>query len=309
MTTAIDLFAGIGGFSEGAADAGIQMVYAANHWPLACSYHRLNHPDTQVVCQDLQQADWRDVPAHDILLASPACQGHSKARGAEKPHHDALRSTAWAVVAAMEYHEPKAAVVENVQEFTDWNLYPSWCDALNRLGYSVSPHMVDAADFGVPQHRERVFIVMTRSKAPLKLTLPKLSPLEYTPASSVLKFDDTVPWTLINKPGRAAATLARIASGRARYGDRFIAPFYGSGSGTTGRDINRPIGTVTTLDRWAVIDGDRMRVVQPDENRAFMGMKPGLRLPPVKREANIMLGNAVAPPVARGVLAELVTHL
>lgn len=298
---AIDLFAGIGGFSEGASMAGIEMVYAANHWPLACEYHELNHPKTQVVCQDLQQADWRQVPEHDILLASPACQGHSKARGAEKPHHDALRSTAWAVVAAMEYHRPKAAVVENVVEFQQWNLFPSWVDAMNRMGYSVSPHVIDAADHGVPQHRERVFIVMTQSKSPLKLRLPRR---EHVAANTVIRWDG-YSWTPINKPGRARATLDRVAAGRARFGDRFIAPFYGSGSGTTGRSVHRPLGTVTTLDRWAVIDGDRMRVLQPDENRQFMGMAPGLRLPKVKRQANIMLGNAVCPPVARDVLVSL----
>jgi DNA (cytosine-5)-methyltransferase 1 len=131
MTTAIDLFAGLGGFSEGAHAAGIQTIWAANHWSLACQYFELNH-GLKPECQDLQQADWRKVPPHDLLLASPACQGHSRARGAEKAHHDALRSTAWAVVAAAEYHRPRAVVVENVEEFLKWDLYPSWVDALLR---------------------------------------------------------------------------------------------------------------------------------------------------------------------------------
>ena len=297
----IDLFAGLGGFSEGATMAGMTPVWAANHWPLACRYHTANHPATQVVCQDLQQADWRDVPAHDIMLASPACQGHSKARGAEQPHHDALRSTAWAVVAAMEYHQPKFGVVENVTEFVDWNLYPSWCDALQRLGYAVSPHVIDAADHGVPQHRERVFIVLTKSKAPIQLRLPRR---DHVAVNSIIDWD-AHSWTPINKPGRAPATLARVASGRARFGDRFVAPFYGKGSGTTGRSIHRPIGTVTTIDRWAVIDGDRMRVLQPSENCAAMGFPKTTTLPKVKREATHLLGNAVVPQVACDVLTAL----
>jgi DNA (cytosine-5)-methyltransferase 1 len=133
---AIDLFAGAGGFSEGARMAGVRVAWAANHWPQAVEFHSLNHPDTAHSCQDLQQADWRAVPRHDIMLASPACQGHSLARGKDRPHHDALRSTAWAVVACAEYHRSPVILVENVPEFRQWVLYPAWCSALYRLGYA-----------------------------------------------------------------------------------------------------------------------------------------------------------------------------
>ncbi|WP_353862067.1 DNA cytosine methyltransferase, partial [Salmonella enterica] len=132
----------------------MHVAWAANHWPLAVQFHAANHPGTSHKCQDLQQADWRDVPRHDIQLASPACQGHSPARGKERPHHDALRSTAWAVVSCAEYHRSPIVLVENVPGFRDWTLYPAWEHAMRSLGYSVSPHLVDAADHGVPQHRE-----------------------------------------------------------------------------------------------------------------------------------------------------------
>lgn len=297
----IDLFAGLGGFSEGAKLAGMKPVWAGNHWGLACEFHRANHPETMVVQQDLQQADWRLVPAHDIVLASPACQGHSRARGKEKAHHDALRSTAWAVVACAEYHQSQALVVENVPEFLEWSLYPSWVDALQRLGYSVSPHLIDSADHGVPQHRERVFIVCTRSAAPITLNLPKR---EHVAVDTCIEWDAHA-WSPINKPGRSTATLARVAAGRARFGRRFVAPFYGSGSGKTGRSVDRPIGTLTTVDRWAVVDGERMRVLQPAENLAIMSFSKDTVLPRTKRHAMHLIGNAVAPYVARDVLNAL----
>ena len=139
----IDLFAGAGGFTEGARMAGVHVAYAANHWPLAVSFHRANHPETRTDCQDVQQADWRRVPCHDVQLASPACQGHTPARGKERPYHDALRSTAWAVVSCAEYHRSAAVVVENVPAFLNWTLYPAWEDAMRRLGYSVAPHLID----------------------------------------------------------------------------------------------------------------------------------------------------------------------
>lgn len=290
---AVDLFAGAGGFSEGAHQAGVKVVWAANHWPLAVQYHGANHPDTEHVCQDLHQADWSTVPQHDIMLASPCCQGHARARGKDRPHHDKQRSTAWAVVSCAEYHRQDVAIVENVPEFMDWSLYPSWLDAMNRLGYAVAPHLIDAADHGVPQNRVRLFLLCTRSKNPLQLDLPKRP---HVGIGKIIEWDSN-KWSLINKPGRSTATLHRIAAGRQRFGDRFVAPYYGSGSGTTGRSLDRPVGTITTRDRWAVIDGDRMRMLQKTEVRAAMGFRNTYILPPTHKDAVHMLGNAVSPPV------------
>jgi DNA (cytosine-5)-methyltransferase 1 len=302
---AIDLFAGLGGFTEGGTMAGLEVVYAATHWPLAVAFHSRNHPATRHDCQDVQQADWRAVPAHDIQMASPACQGHSKARGKERPHHDALRSTAWAVVSCAEYHQSPAVVVENVVDFQKWALYPSWADAMRRLGYSIAPHIIDAADHGVPQHRERLFLICTRSRSPIRLTLPKR---DHKPIADVIEWD-AYPWTPIHRPGRSPATLCRVAAGRAAFGDRFVAPYYSSGSGLTGRSIARPIGTITTADRWAIIDGDRMRMLQVSEARAAMGFRSDYLLPEAKKPAMHMLGNAVPPPVAADVLAALAVAL
>lgn len=298
---AIDLFAGAGGFSSGATMAGSQVVWAANHWPLAVECHAANHPSAAHVCQDLHQANWQTVPAHDLLLASPCCQGHSPARGKKhgNPQHDASRSTAWAVVSAAEHHKPAAAVIENVPEFLGWALFPAWQAAMEALGYKLAPHVLDAADHGVPQHRERLFIVATRSKSPLQL---KLIRQDHRPASEFVDFS-AGNWSAINKPGRSPRTLSRVAAGRTAHGHRFIAPYYGSGSGTTGRSLHRPIGTITTKDRWSVIDGERMRMLTAQECRAAMGFPADYRLPKQHRSAVHLLGNAVCPPVARDVIS------
>jgi len=223
--SAVDLFAGVGGSSEGARMAGVNVKWAANHWPLAVHYHRLNNPQAEHLCQDVHQADWSAVPAHDIQLASPACTGHSPARGKDLPHHDTMRSTAWAVVSCAEYHRSAAVVVENVPAFKQWALYPAWEDAMRRLGYAVAPHIVDSADHGVPQHRERLFLVCTRSRAPLQLRLPKR---EHKAVADLIQWDAGT-WSRIDKPGRSSKTLQRVAAGRAAFGDRHVAPYYGSG--------------------------------------------------------------------------------
>lgn len=295
----IDLFAGAGGFTCAAALAGHNVVWAANHWPDAVQTHARNHPDAIHVCQDLQQQDWTQVPAHDLLLASPACQGHSRARGKDRPHHDASRSTAWAVVSAIECHRPRLAVVENVPEFNRWLLFPAWCQSLKALGYAVSPHLVDAADHGVPQKRRRVFIAITRSQAPIRLALPRRESL---PASSFIRFD-TGRWSAVNRPGRSPKTLARIRAGRTAHGDQFVTAYYGNEHG--GRSLARPIGTITTRDRWAVIDGERMRMLSVPEAQAAMGFPADYQLPTNKRQAMMMLGNAVCPPAAADFISAL----
>jgi DNA (cytosine-5)-methyltransferase 1 len=295
---AIDLFAGAGGFSYGAKMAGVNVVWAANHWRLAVETHRINHPETAHSCQDLQQADWRTVPKHDVVLASPACQGHSLARGKERPHHDALRSTAWAVVACAEYHKSSVILVENVPEFRKWILYPAWCDAMHRLGYAIAPHLVDAANHGVPQHRERLFLVCTHSNHPLRLNLPERT---HRPIADVIEWDSH-KWNPIHRVGRSEKTLQRVAAGRGAFGERFVAPFYSSGSGLTGRSIYRPIGTITTRDRWAIISGENMRMLQVPEAKAAMGFAKNYVLPETHKEALFMLGNAVCPPVAKDLL-------
>lgn len=296
---AIDLFAGAGGFSAGAAMAGVHVIWAANHWPAAVQVHANNHPDTLHACQDLQQADWTQVPEHELLLASPACQGHSPARGKERPHHDAQRATAWAVVSAAECHRPQAFVVENVPAFASWALYPAWCAAMDALGYALAPMVLDAADHGVAQHRRRLFIVGTLSKHPIQLDLQRRA---HVPAASVIDFCAGA-WSCVRD--KVAATRRRIENGRRAHGQRFVAPYYGSGSGETGRSLDRPLGTITTRDRWAVVDGERMRMLSAREAQAAMGFSPTYQLPPRHKDAMHMLGNAVVPPVARDVINAL----
>lgn len=300
---AIDLFAGAGGFSTGAQMAGIDLVWAANHWPAAVAIHAANHPGAEHACQDLHQTNWMDVPAHDILLASPCCQGHSRARGKANgnPQHDASRSTAWAVVSAAEYHRPAFAVIENVPEFTEWTLYPAWCAAMSALGYCLTPMIVDAADHGAPQHRERLFIVAARAAHPIMISMEKRA---HVPADSFIDFG-AGKWQPIDKPGRAPATLRRVAAGRASFGDRFLMPYYGGGSGLTGRSLHRPVGTITTRDRWGIVDGDRTRMLSKEECRAAMGFPASYVLPAKHTDAVHMLGNAVCPPAARDVITAM----
>ena len=301
MTTAIDLFAGLGGWTCAAEQAGVRVLWAANHSSRAVHYHALNHPGALHACQDLQQADFRTAPRHDVLLASPSCTGHTRARGKDEPHHDAARATAWAVVTCAEVHRPPLVLVENVPEFLTWVLYPAWEAAMKALGYAVAPHIVDAADHGVAQHRTRVFIVCTRSKSPLTLTLDTEP---HIAAETVIRWD-RYDWAAIDRANRSPWTLRQVEHGRSLGLDRFILPYFKAarqGKTPSVREVSRPFGALTTHDRYGIVDGDRMRMLHYREAAVVMGFPASTILPQDQRAAMHLLGNAIVPSVGRKVL-------
>jgi DNA (cytosine-5)-methyltransferase 1 len=305
--TAVDLFAGAGGFSTGAFMAGCHVAWAANHWRDAVDYHKINHPKTLHTCQDLKQADWTALPDHDLLLASPCCQGHSHARGKDRPHHDAARATAWAVIDALETKRTPLALIENVKAFTDWVLYPSWKDALHRLGYSVGEHIVNAADFGIPQSRERAFLVLTRTKAPLQLSFEKRP---HVSVDSIIQWDRG-HWESIHNTRSPLTPLQAKAAVQLNEADgyrgRGIFAYYSSERRTPrGRRLSRPMGTVTTKARFAVVKDETMRMVNSREYLLAMGFPSSYILPPDEALAIHFLGNAVCPGVAKAFIEKLV---
>ena len=297
MLKVVDLFAGAGGFSTGATQAGCKVVWAANHWKDAVHVHECNHPATHHSCQDLQQADFTSLPKYDVLLASPSCQGHSKARGVDKPHHDSARSTAWAVVACVEATEPKAFIVENVTEFITWTLYPQWKSCMEALGYKLAVNVLNAADFGVAQSRIRVFITGSKTKPLLVQTNPFKT---HTPFKNLIEAGQYA-WSLVSE--KVASTKRKWANGIKDFGQDFLIAYYGSERG--GRSINKPIGTVTTKEKFALINGDKMRMLSLSEYKNAMGFPKEYLLPKSKSLALHMLGNAVCPPVAKEILTQM----
>lgn len=305
---AVDLFAGLGGWTVGAQAAGWRVAWAANHWPTAVEYHARNHPQVQHVCQDLRQADWSRLPPHDVLIAAPACQGHSRAGRPGRAHgrgravrHDEDRASAWAVIDALDACGSPFALVENVPEFRRWRLYGAWRGCLERLGYAVEEHVINAADLGAPQDRARLFVVARRGRRPLRLTLPRRTP---APISSVLRLADG-PWAPIVRPGRGAGVLRRVARARSRgLGGAFLVQHV---TGHPGRSLARPIGTLTTKDQWAIVRGHLMRPLLVEELLAAMTFPSGHVLPRKedgswhRTACHRLLGNAVAPLVAEEV--------
>ena len=319
MLTAIDLFAGLGGNTLGAARAGVRVVWAANHNRVAVDTHEANHPGVAHSCQDLEVAKFSTVPDHDVLLASPCCQGHSDAKGVGKSDSEESRSTAWCCFTAASKKRPKAIVIENVPEFIRWsesddktkrgNVYRHWLALIMTIGpgYHFSSIELDSADLGVPQNRKRLFMVFVRkdvAKGPVSLPPPSTP---HVPFSSIMEDRMGMAWNpVITKAERTRAFIARSSSMFAKR--PFLVPYYSSTlKSGTGRSIDRPLGTVTTKARYALVDSThkRLRMLTVGEYRAAMDFPSTHRLPSTQEDAIMLLGNAVTPASTTYVLNQV----
>jgi DNA (cytosine-5)-methyltransferase 1 len=302
---AVDLLCGWGGFSLAAEQAGVRVVWAGNHWQTAVDAHQLNHPHTAHVCQDLRQADWTSLPRFDLLLASPACQGHSTAsQPNRRAYHDAMRATAWAVVDCADATEPRAILVENVLSFRRWRLYPQWRAALEALGFYLTELVVTASRHGAPQRRTRLFIVATRR--PRAGAFRDLHDAARTLVSEPA-FGPCIDWTAGRWRPRVLAppgARARMSAAVAAHGSRCLSQHV---TGHPGVGLDEPIRTITTKDQWVVIDGENYRPLTVRETARAMGFPESYAWPETtgRRDQIIGLGNAVSPPPARRIIGRL----
>lgn len=185
--TATDLFCGAGGSSLGAAGAGVELRMAANHWQTAIDVHQAHFPDAGHDCADISQADPRRYPRTDILLASPECTNHSKARGVSRrrqdpslwdapdPSAERSRATMWDVPRFAEQMLYDVIVVENVVEAAKWVGWRAWHVAMEDLGYDHRVISTNSMHHGVPQSRDRIFVVFWRKGLWLNLDLETAS--------------------------------------------------------------------------------------------------------------------------------------
>jgi DNA (cytosine-5)-methyltransferase 1 len=310
---AIDLFCGAGGSSLGAAAAGVEIVAGFDVWPVAGSVYRANFPHARFYPCDLatlMESDIRvmrdDLGPVDLLLASPPCTDHSPARGARPPSSAGL-DLPWCVWRFAAVFLPRWIVVENVIGMRRWHGYRPFLCALMGLGYRARVCILDAADFGVPQRRRRLYIVCDREVEP-----PEIAPRAsvHVPARCVIDLDGYAYMPLYT-PRRARATIERVERALRVLGRdvAFLSVYYGSGPQWQTLDV--PLRTVTTSGHFALVRPDRcggheMRMLQVDELRRAMGFPArfdfgGCTCTDTMR----LLGNAICPPVMQAVVGSL----
>ena len=282
--------------------------------PIATETFRANFPGACVVTDRLERVDLhklrRRVGDIDILMASPECTNHTCAKGG-RPRDEASRATALLSVKYARKFRPRWLVLENVVHMRPWSRYRELCDALKDLGYNLAEQVLNASDFGVAQTRRRLFVVGDREKPPGLVTHKRLG--RRRSAKSILDPPGTWETSKLFIKQRARGTVERARRGFKALGEdaSFLIVYYGSDGSGGWQPLDRPLRTITTIDRFALVEpgesGPVMRMLQVPELRRAMGFDDDFILPVGSRRDRIrLLGNGVCPPVMEAVVTALI---
>ena len=161
----IDLFCGIGGFHQAMESLGGKCVFASDIDRDCRKTYEENYGLEPA--GDITKIKAADIPAHDVLCAGFPCQAFSKA-GKRLGFDDETKGTLFFdICRILEYHKPKYALLENVRNLASHDHGNTWRvirERLKKLGYNLLPEPVIFSPhyIGVPQHRERVYIMCVR---------------------------------------------------------------------------------------------------------------------------------------------------
>ena len=306
---AFDMFCGGGGSSLGARMAGATVVGGAEIDDFARTTFQKNFPKAQLFPGDLCELDMRTLSSKlgkiDLLLSSPECTNHSCAKG-NAPRSEESRATALQVIRFAAELRPRWIILENVVHMKPWSRYSELQAELEGLQYSLKELVLDASLFGVPQRRKRLFLVADREQEIGDLTFTKR---KRKSARTILDKKDTWKTRLLEAPNRAPATLERAERAMAAVGksEPFLLVYYGSDGAGGWQSLDVPLRTITTLDRFALVEpspaGHTIRMLQPAELRRAMGFPADYEFGKgTRREKIRVLGNAVCPPVMRDIV-------
>lgn len=155
----IDLFAGIGGFHYALNSYGAKCVFASEWDKYAAETYEKNfklkpHGDITLIDENL-------IPDHDILCGGFPCQAFSIS-GKQKGFEDTRGTLFFDISRIISHHKPKVVFLENVKNLAkhdDGKTFQIILETLDNLGYNVFSKVLNSSNFGLPQNRERVYIV------------------------------------------------------------------------------------------------------------------------------------------------------
>ena len=172
-----DIFCGAGGLSYGfAKEKCFEIVFACDNDKSAIASYQANHPRTKTIHKDISELDSTDLKEFapvDILLGGPPCQSYSTLG---KRQMDKRANLFKEYLRVLEFFMPKAFVFENVVGLLSMKkgeLFSYICENFEKLGYKIYHKILNAADFGVPQIRQRVIVVGIRREFSKDFTFPQ----------------------------------------------------------------------------------------------------------------------------------------
>ena len=182
--TAIDLFAGVGGMSTGAVQAGVDVVFAVESDKKAATAYRRNHPDCEVLVADIRRLSShriKRIPRGSdgtVVFGGPPCQGFSYSNTRTRKVENEKNWLFEEFVRVVETWQPDVFVFENVQGITN-TAQGLFLDTIlcrfDQLKYTLSHGLLNALAHGVPQDRNRFFLIGSRTSTTTALPRETMS--------------------------------------------------------------------------------------------------------------------------------------
>ena len=303
----IDLFAGIGGLRIPFEELGGECVFTSELDPNARETYLLNFPNSHLIDTDISTADLASIPDHDLILAGFPCQPFSHA-GKKQGFADTRGTLFFYIAEIARLHRPKALLLENVRGLLNHdkgNTFRRIQETLDELGYRVEFKVLNARDYGLPQNRQRIFIVALRTDVQGKFLFPEAThKREDLRLSQILDSNPSPRLTISDRlwEGHKARKIRNKAAGK------------GFGYQLFNADSNY----AATISARYYKDGSEILVQQRNMNprklsvneaRRLQGFPEGFRFCQSEMQSYKQCGNAVPVAVVRAIAKALVKYL
>jgi DNA (cytosine-5)-methyltransferase 1 len=298
----IDLFAGIGGIRLGFQAVGGKGVFASEWDELAAVTYQANFGEKPH--GDITKVDPSDIPDHDILLAGFPCQPFSII-GAQKGFGDTRGTLFFNVEEILRVKRPPAALLENVKQFKthdNGRTFRTVIERLCELGYYTHTTILNALHYGVPQKRERTFIVCFRADLAFEFPKPETKMPSLT---DVLEPDDQIDPKFIASDRIQSKRLQRLR-------EQGVSPFYPSvwhenKGGAIGIHPFSCALRHNASHNYLLVNGRRR--LTPRESLRLQGFPESYKIVVDHRAIRAQTGNSVAVPVIRAIAKQMILAL
>lgn len=191
----VSLFSGAGGLDLGFINAGHEIVWANDNFPDAVKSYRKNIGN-HIVCEDISKIPSDQIPDHDILIGGFPCQGFSVANS-KRGENDERNKLYLELLRVLVDKQPKFFLAENVKgilSLMKGAIFEMIISDFENAGYRIKYKVLNAANYGVPQKRERVIILGVRNDIEFDLEHP-----EPTHSENSSLFNDKKSWVSIGE--------------------------------------------------------------------------------------------------------------
>ena len=297
----IDLFAGIGGIRLAFERAGGACVFTSEWDSFAQITYEANFGDKPH--GDITKIDVNEIPKHDILLGGFPCQPFSNA-GLKKGFEDTRGTLFFDIARIVDFRKPSLILLENVKGFLRHDKGRTLAvveETLDELGYNVFHKVLNAKDFGVPQNRERIYIVGINRKRLGNIGFSFPAPKnKKTKVGDILEDSVDSKYTLSNKLWQGHKR--RLKEHREK----------GNGFGYSLFDADSPY--TSTISARYYKDGSEILIEQeggnprkltPREAARLQGFPENFKIPVSDTQAYKQFGNSVAVPVVTAIASEM----